>query len=174
MFDNAAFDISPAEAAVMDPQQRLLLERGYEALHAACLRREYLHGSAVGVHVGLASREFGTVTALVGGSAGSGRSAFLATASAPSVASGRLAFVLGMHGSAVTYDTACSSALVAAHGALLTRAAEVREPSDPAAKAHSILLADAPPMLVAAVHLMLLPATGAAYAIAGMISTFGR
>ena len=35
--------------------------------------------------------------------------------SAPSVASGRLAFVCGMTGPAVSVDTACSSALVAAH-----------------------------------------------------------
>jgi acyl transferase domain-containing protein len=162
MFDNAHFDVSPAEAAAMDPQQRLLLERGYEALHAASLRRESLHGSAVGVHVGLASREFEAISA--GGTAGAGRSAFSATGGAPSVASGRLAFVLGLHGSAVTYDTACSSALVAAHGALLSRAAEAAHP----------FAAGAPPALVAAVHLMLLPATGAAYAIAGMTSMVGR
>lgn len=162
MFDNAAFDVSPAEAAAMDPQQRLLLERGYDAFHAASLRRENLHGSAVGVHVGLASREFEAVTALAGGSGG--RSAFLATASAPSVASGRLAFVLGLHGSAVTYDTACSSALVAAHGALLSRTAEAGGPA----------VVGGSPALVAAVHLMLLPATGAAYAIAGMTSIVGR
>ena len=33
--DNAAFSVSPAEAAAMDPCQRLLLERGYAALHAS-------------------------------------------------------------------------------------------------------------------------------------------
>ena len=53
-FDNAAFGVSPAEAAAMDPQQRLLLEHGYEALHASGQGREALAGSLTGVFVGIA------------------------------------------------------------------------------------------------------------------------
>jgi acyl transferase domain-containing protein len=48
--------------------------------------------------------------------------AFHATANAPSVAAGRLAFVFGLAGAAVSVDTACSASLVALHlarGALL-------------------------------------------------------
>ena len=54
LLDNAAFAVSPAEAAAMDPQQRLLLEHGYEALHAAQLDRASLGGSLTGVFVGIA------------------------------------------------------------------------------------------------------------------------
>jgi hypothetical protein len=44
--DNAAFAISPTEAAAMDPCQRLVLEFGYAALHGATLRRAALGGSS--------------------------------------------------------------------------------------------------------------------------------
>ena len=43
-------------------------------------------------------------------------SVYAATGGTVSVASGRLSFVLGLQGPCVSVDTACSSALVAAHG----------------------------------------------------------
>ena len=53
LFDNARFNVSPAEAAAMDPQQRLLLEHGYAALHASGFERASLMGSGAGVAVGI-------------------------------------------------------------------------------------------------------------------------
>ena len=61
--DNAAFAVSPAEAAAMDPCQRLLLERGYEAVHDGGLHRAALGGSLTGVFLGYAGSEFGQVLA---------------------------------------------------------------------------------------------------------------
>jgi len=42
---------------------------------------------------------------------------YMYTGSSHSVASGRLSFALGMQGPCVSYDTACSAALVSTHGA---------------------------------------------------------
>ena len=60
MVDNAAFGVSPAEAASMDPQQRLLMERGYAALHDAGFDRTSLNGSQngslTGIFVGIAAQ----------------------------------------------------------------------------------------------------------------------
>ena len=95
----------------MDPQQRLLLEVSWEALEHAGINPHTLHGSAAGVFVGVTttSTEF---------RCGTHRRRWRATwspASSSSVASGRIAYVLGLEGPAVTVDTACSSSLVTLH-----------------------------------------------------------
>ena len=70
---------------------------------------------------------------------------------------GRLSYTLGLHGACEAVDVACSSALVACHGAR-----------------HALQLGDASDALVAGVNMMFLPATLDNYAAAGLTSRSGK
>ncbi|WP_433678425.1 type I polyketide synthase [Nocardia sp. CA-119907] len=109
-FDAAFFGISPREAVAMDPHQRLLLETSWTALEDAGIDPMSLRGSSTGIFAGLIDQGYG---------AGPERSVDVEglrlTGSTASVVSGRVAYVLGLQGPAVTIDTACSSALVTTH-----------------------------------------------------------
>jgi len=121
-FDAEFFGIAPREAAMLDPQQRLVLEVAWHALEDAGIAVEGLRGSdsgtdqktKTGIFLGLSNTDY--ARAAIGDDlridayAGSGNS--------PSMAAGRLAYTLGVHGPAMTVDTSCSSSLVAVHLAM--------------------------------------------------------
>ena len=112
-FDAGFFGITPREAAGIDPQHRLLLEVAWEALEHAGQAPDRLDGSRTGVFVGISSGDYGYVQAQA--MPPGGTDTYFATGTSHSVAAGRLAYVLGLRGPALSVDTACSSSLVAVH-----------------------------------------------------------
>lgn len=112
-FDPQVFGISPREAEGLDPQQRLLLECAWEALEEAGVPVESASGTATGVWVGLCVDDYARRSITSGDL--ERIDAYTALGNLRSVAAGRIAYVLGLHGPALQVDTACSSSLVALH-----------------------------------------------------------
>ncbi|MDC8975901.1 polyketide synthase, partial [Mycobacterium marinum] len=86
---------------------RVLLEVCWQALEHAGIDPTTLEGSNTGVFIGIGAQSYV--------SAHSGVEGYALTGASASVASGRVAYVLGLQGPAITVDTACSSSLVATH-----------------------------------------------------------
>lgn len=111
-FDAEFFGIEEQEALVMDPQHRLLLETTWEACEDAGIDPITLRGSNTGVFIGLGVQSY---AGLLLGSVIESSEGYVTSGNAGSMASGRVAHVLGLKGPAMTIDTACSSSATALH-----------------------------------------------------------
>ena len=109
-FDAPFFGISPREALAMEPQQRLVLEVAWEALERAGLDPSNMTGTQTGIYVGAMSHDYGLDHGLHSEQLDGYR-----TGLTNSALSGRVSYVLGLQGPAMTIDTACSSSLVSLH-----------------------------------------------------------
>jgi phthiocerol/phenolphthiocerol synthesis type-I polyketide synthase D len=152
-FDAEFFGISGVEAEAMDPQQRLLLEVAWETLEDAGIPPRSLGGSQTGVFAGISSAEY---TYLATADL-SGIEAWTATGVAPSIAAGRLAYQLDLHGPAMAVDTACSSSLMAVHLAV-----------------RSLRAGECDLALAGGVNLLLSPVVTLAFDRGGATSALGR
>ncbi|MGJ4998744.1 SDR family NAD(P)-dependent oxidoreductase [Bradyrhizobium sp. HKCCYLS3077] len=151
-FDPGFFGLSPREAAAMDPQQRLLLECSWEALERAGIDPAGLAGSDTQVVVGLFGHDYERIAG------GAGRlDGHYGTGNSGSIASGRIAYTLGLQGAALSVDTACSAGLVAVHLA-----------------AKALRAGDCRMALAGAVNLILSPELSIAFSQAGMLAPDGH
>ncbi len=152
-FDAEFFGIAPVEAASMDPQQRLVLELAWHALEHAGHSPGALAGSSAGVYLGMSNSDYGR--ALL--SRPELIDPYFSQGVAFSVAAGRIAYVLGLQGPAITIDTACSSSLVSLHLAC-----------------QGLRNGDCDLALAGGVNLILSPEIHVNFSRAGMLSRDGR
>ena len=153
-FDPQFFGISPREAEGMDPQHRLLLEVSWEALENAGQAPDKLTGSATGVFTGISVSDY---YQLMTDQDRAKLDVYLAQGTAHSTASGRISYLLGLQGPALSVDTACSSSLVATHLAV-----------------QSLRTGECRMAIAGGVNAILLPELHISFSRARMISNDGR
>ncbi|MFI0241429.1 beta-ketoacyl synthase N-terminal-like domain-containing protein [Streptomyces sp. NPDC016845] len=114
-FDAGFFGISQREADALDPQQRLLLETSWEAMERAGIAVRRQDRLNAGVFIGIMSADY--PDRLAHQADKSGIDPYYGTGGGHSLAAGRISYVMGLSGPAISVDTACSSSLVALHTA---------------------------------------------------------
>ncbi|XP_073523108.1 mycolipanoate synthase-like isoform X2 [Phyllobates terribilis] len=110
-FDNKVFGMTKSETENMDPQHKLLLECTYRALEDAGYASETIHGSNIGVFIGLMNRDAVSVY----NNSPDNINHFNGTGTATSIAANRISYCFNLTGPSLSIDTACSSSLVALH-----------------------------------------------------------
>ncbi|GAA5507177.1 type I polyketide synthase [Novipirellula caenicola] len=156
MFDPAFFGIAPREASRMDPQQRLLLEVAWETIEDAGVPIERLSSTQTGVFIGIGGTDYSKIPARYPDYFEQ-IDAHMGTGNALSIAAGRISYLFDLQGPSFIVDTACSSALVAVHSAVI-----------------SLLRGESDAAIAGGVNLILSPETTIAFSKARMLSPDGR
>jgi acyl transferase domain-containing protein len=110
-FDHKFFKRSPRESAAMDPQGRITLEAAYQAVEQSGYFADPQQNKHIGVYHGVAAVDYDQ------NAFSNEPNAFTATGQLRSFISGRLSHYFGWTGPSMTFDTACSSSMVAIHTA---------------------------------------------------------
>ncbi|MDT9701304.1 polyketide synthase [Streptomyces sp. P17] len=111
-FDAEFFGMEAAEALATDPQQRLLLETAWEAFERAGIDPTSAKETRTAVYAGL---QFAGYPLLLREPPGPDIQDYLGFGNSVGAGSGRVAYLMGLLGAAVTVDTQCTSSLVAVH-----------------------------------------------------------
>ncbi|KAJ7096818.1 hypothetical protein C8R44DRAFT_989127 [Mycena epipterygia] len=109
-YDYSFFGLTATEAFYVSPTMRLALEVAFEALENANIPVSKLKGSNAGIYV--ATKDDGFETLLNAAYGYEAYTRFYGTGRAPSTASGRISYLLDIHGPSITVDTACSGGIV--------------------------------------------------------------
>lgn len=155
LFDNQFFGISDAEAKEMDPQQRIALEVAWEALENAGIAPESCAKTNAAVYLGVSFNDYSQLIQRSQDIAPVGK--YMTPGNHFSVLSGRLSYLFGLEGPALTIDTACSASLVAIHQAC-----------------EALRLANCDMALAGGVNLILSPESTMGTSKAGMLSKEDR
>ncbi len=152
-FDAQFFRMSPREAEVTDPQQRLLLEVSWSCFEDAGILPADLRGTDTGVFVGASNSDYAHLLQ----DAGAEVEAHFAVGNSLAVLANRLSYFYDFNGPSLLIDTACSSSMVALHGAI-----------------QSLRARECGLALVGGVNFICNPRISMAYGKAGMLSPDGR
>jgi acyl transferase domain-containing protein/acyl carrier protein len=151
-FDTTFFKIAEREALAIDPQHRVLLETAWEAVEHSGTAPSQLAGTRTGVFVGIAHDDYAVASHGVAKT-----HPYWFTGTSFSMASGRIAFAMGLTGPALSVDTACSSGLTSVHLAC-----------------QSLRCGDSDLALAGGCMLMLIPEVAVSASGLGMLSPTGR
>lgn len=116
-FDNKFFGNSGREAKSMDPQQRLAMHVAYEALESSGYFSKCNDSRIkdVGCYLGVGAVDYEDNIA------SEDANAYAALGTLRAFISGRISHFFGWSGPSITFDTACSSSIVAIHSACRVR-----------------------------------------------------
>lgn len=118
LFDNKAFKISDLEAERMDPCQKLMLTVCREAIEDSGYSTDELAESDTGVYVGSSTEEYVPILFDLK-RRGLTRSSEDVTGMLHGFLSGKISYAFGLHGPAISVNTACSTSVSALHQAVL-------------------------------------------------------